>query len=100
MSGCSQRPVIEFLTFEVEPDEQDGFLEAEGRIWTTALEVAPGFIRKERWRSVETPNLIHAVIWWESLDLWKSFPDEDVARLDAEMGEWLRVPICRTFDVV
>ncbi len=96
----SSGQVIEFLTFEVEPRDQKEFLAVEEQIWTRALEKAPGFIRKERWSPDDDPRTVHAVIWWESLELWKSFPAEEVERLDAAMGSLLRAPTCRTFNVI
>ena len=92
--------VVEMLTFEVDPADQAEFLRVEENIWTRALERAPGFIRKERWLDADEPGLVHAVIWWESLELWKSFPAEEVARLDELMGDMLRIGVCRTMHVV
>lgn len=78
--------VIEWLTFEVPADEQAEWLALEESIWSRFLEQQPGFVRKEIWIDEEAPDLVNAVIWWESLELWKAITPEHVAAVDSRMG--------------
>lgn len=90
--------VIEMLTFPVAGPDRDGWLQADRRIWTSFLETCDGFVRKELWH--ETPDVIHAVIWWQTMEHWKAIDATTVARLDADMGTWHREPTCRAFNVL
>ena len=92
--------VIEFLTFDVAPDDRERWLRVEEEVWSRFLEAQDGFIRKEMWLAEEDPSAVHAVIWWESLAQWKAIGPESVAAVDERMGEWLRVPSCRTYHVI
>lgn len=82
--------VVEMLTFEVTPGEQAEWLAVEESVWSRFLEGCDGFVRKEMWRSVDRPELVHAVIWWESKEQWKAITAEQVAAVDARMGSWFR----------
>ncbi len=81
---CSM--VIEWLTFEVPVHEQAEWLDLEERVWSRYLEQQAGFVRKEIWIDEEIPNQVNAVIWWESLELWKTITPEQVAEVDQGMG--------------
>lgn len=82
--------VIEMLTFQVSPEEQDEWLQVEETVWTRFLELQDGFVRKEMWRSTDRNDLLHAVIWWASRDQWKAITADEVAAVDARMGSWFR----------
>jgi len=78
--------VIEWLTFEVPIREQTEWLNLEEQVWSRFLEQQAGFVRKEIWIDDDDPNLVNAVIWWESLDVWKAITPEQVAEVDLRMG--------------
>ncbi len=92
--------VIEFLTFAIDPADQDEWLAVEEGEWSRFLETRPGFVRKEMWRSHDDPGAVHAVIWWDSVESWKAITPDEVRAVDARMGRWLREPTCRSYDVV
>ncbi|MFQ5516918.1 MAG: TIGR03792 family protein [Acidimicrobiia bacterium] len=92
--------VVEFLTFRVDPVDVERWLEAEAKAWTSALRRRPGFVRKELWRSAADPGEVHAVIWWQSEEAWKSMSRSEVAAVDQQMGSLLRTPVERTFQVL
>jgi len=79
--------VIEWLTFEVTPREQDEWLSLEESVWSRFLELQPGFVRKEIWIDENEPGLVNAVIWWENMDLWKAITADHVAAVDERMGD-------------
>ena len=91
--------VIEWLTFEVPSNEQDEWLAIEESIWTRFLEAQPGFVRKEVWVEEGSPDLVHAVIWWENLALWKQITPEQVDEVDRRMGEAWRACTMKVYDV-
>jgi len=91
--------VIEWLTFEVPAHEQDEWLDIEEGIWTRFLEVQPGFVRKEVWVEDSSPDLVHAVIWWESLAQWKQITPEQVDEVDQRMGQAWRACTMKVYDV-
>ncbi len=92
--------VVEFLTFTVPVDELEGWLEIERRHWTRFLERQTGFVHKEMWRSQDDPNIVHAVIWWESMADWQSIPAADLDRIVTDMGVHERTASCVAFDVL
>jgi uncharacterized protein (TIGR03792 family) len=92
--------VIEFLTFEVPPDELGEWLDVEGRHWSRFLEAQDGFVRKEMWRTVEDPTKVHAVIWWQSLEHWQSIPQTELDAVVDAMGTYERHAECVAFDLI
>ena len=92
--------VIEFLTFQVPPDDLEEWLDVEARHWSRFLERQSGFIRKEMWRSVDDETAVHAVIWWESMEHWKSIPQERLDDVVAAMGPYERHADCTAFDLL
>lgn len=91
--------VIEWLTFEVPAHEQVEWLDIEEQIWTRYLQTQPGFVRKEIWTEIEIPDVVHAVIWWESTELWKAITAEQVADVDQRMGDAWRPCTMNVFQV-
>ncbi|MDH5294990.1 MAG: TIGR03792 family protein, partial [Acidimicrobiia bacterium] len=91
--------VVEMLTFQVDPADQPTWLAVEESVWTEYLTRQPGFARKQVWRDVDRRDLITAVIWWESKDLWKRISPADVEAVDARMGEWFRESVMTEFEV-
>lgn len=92
--------VIEMLTFQVAESERAAWMEVEERTWSRYLEQCAGFLRKQMWVDDERPDEIHAVIWWESEELWYTIAEADIARVDAEMGPWFREGVMRKFQMV
>ena len=91
--------VIEFLTFTVDPADHEGWLDADARHWTAFLSQQAGFVSKQVWIDREQADRIHAVITWTDEASWKAIPADDLARVDDDMGEWVRPLTCRTLDV-
>jgi uncharacterized protein (TIGR03792 family) len=92
--------VVEMLTFEVAPEEQAEWLAVEESVWSRFLQGCDGFARKQMWRSADRPQLVHAVIWWESREQWKAITAVQVAAVDARMGSWFREARLLEFEVV
>ena len=92
--------VVEFLTFNVPGADLERWLEVEDRHWTRFLERQAGFVRKEMWRSQEDPTAVHAVIWWDSMEDWKSIPQSELDRIVTDMGPHERTAACVAFDVI
>jgi uncharacterized protein (TIGR03792 family) len=94
------RPVIEFLTFRMPVAERAEWLDIEEQHWSRYLERQPGFIHKEMWAAADDPESVHAVIWWESLELWKAVPADELAAIEVAMGVHERTATCRTFELL
>jgi uncharacterized protein (TIGR03792 family) len=93
--------VIEELHFRVAPSERDAFLAKETEVWTGFLRTCDGFVDKQVWVADDDPELIVVVIWWETMEQWKSITPEQVDAIDALMGEWVRpVVFVRAFHVL
>ncbi|MDE0655425.1 MAG: TIGR03792 family protein [Acidimicrobiaceae bacterium] len=92
--------VIEFLTFEVAPDELEEWLTVEEQHWSRYLEGRPGFIGKEMWVEEGDPGRVHAVIRWESMEAWDAVPPADVEAVDEAMGRWCREATMRAYRVI
>lgn len=82
--------VIEELHFIVDPSERDAFLERETEIWTGFLKTCDGFVDKQVWVADDEPSRIVAMIWWNTMEQWKTITPEQCDEVDARMGEWLR----------
>lgn len=92
--------VVEFLTFRVDPNERAGWLAAEEANWSRFLERQDGFVRKEMWESADDPSQVHAVIWWETLEQWKSIPSAELKEVVAAMGVHEKEPRETVYNVV
>lgn len=92
--------VIEFLTFDVDPAIRDDWMRVEEATWSRYLEGREGFIRKQLWVEQGNPGQVHAMIEWVDEATWHTVPAEDIARVDAEMGDMRRDCTMRVFDVV
>jgi uncharacterized protein (TIGR03792 family) len=92
--------VIEFLTFQVPPGERTAWMEVEERTWSRFLERQDGFVRKQLWVDADDDDHVHAMIEWETLEHWKSIPEDQLVAVDDSMGPWRREATCRTFQVI
>jgi uncharacterized protein (TIGR03792 family) len=68
--------VIEWLKFQVAEELREAFIQKDEEIWTAALAQYPGFLGKEVWISPQDPQIVILVIHWETLDAWKSIPQD------------------------
>jgi uncharacterized protein (TIGR03792 family) len=92
--------VIEFLTFTVDPADRETWMSVEERTWSRFLERQPGFIDKQLWTDREHVDQVHAMIRWETEAHWHAIPHDELAAVDAEMGEWFRDCTMRVYDVL
>jgi len=92
--------VIEFLTFDIDVDDQHAWSVADRETWTAYLSGVPGFIRKELWVDRDHPNRVHAVIWWQDDASWNACDIDVMRTVDRAMGALHRTATLRTFDGV
>ena len=92
--------VVEWLTFAVDPAEQEQWIEIDAATWTVFLRGQRGFVRKEVWLDRAHPELIHVAVWWPDEECWNAVTQEAVDAVDASMGWWYRSGAITTFDVV
>ena len=92
--------VVEFLTFSVPVDERDEWMRVEERNWSRFLERQRGFVRKQIWSDVDDPTAVHAVIWWDSMDAWKSIPQAELDAVVTAMGSHERTASCVAYDLL
>ncbi|HTN79330.1 MAG TPA: TIGR03792 family protein [Acidimicrobiales bacterium] len=92
--------IVEELTLDVDDGDIEAFLDADARVWTAFLSRQAGFVRKEVWLPHDRPGSVVIMVWWESREMWKAITDEQVAAVDARMGEWFREPAVREYRVV
>ncbi len=92
--------VIEFLTFRIDPDDRAEWLSHEEHHWSRFLEQQDGFVSKQMWAPVDDPTTVHAVIWWESEDHWKSIPRDELDAVAAAMGPHEREPTMTAYRVI
>lgn len=67
--------VIEWLTFEMAPENRSAFIERDTEIWTAALSRYPGYVSKEVWIAPDADNRVTMVIRWASREQWKAIPE-------------------------
>lgn len=99
MNSDHAGPVVEFLTFTVAPQDQQGWLEADERIWTAFLREQAGFISKQIWVDRANPDQVYTAITWATEAMWKSIPQAALAAVDDEFGDWRRPFVMRVLDV-
>ncbi len=92
--------VVEELVVQVAPADHAAFCAADARVWTAFLAAQAGFVRKETWVDPAEPDRLHLLIWWESREAWKRITAEQVAQVDAQMGQWYREPTAREYQVI
>lgn len=92
--------VVEFLTFTIDIEERHAWMPIDEQTWSRFLEQQPGFVSKQLWAPRENPNIVHAVIVWESELSWQAIPVAALAAVDIEMGPWHRQPQVQVFDLI
>lgn len=89
--------IVEVLNLQVEPELFDEWARVDEATWTAFLERQSGFVRKEVWRGVGAE--VRVVVWWQSREAWDAITDQQVAEVDARMGDWFRPATLETFIV-
>ena len=79
--------VVEFLRFKMSPEKVTLFIQKNAELWTPALREHHGFVDKEIWVNRQIPGEVVVAIHWNSLEDWKSFPNELGVKLDEQMGD-------------
>lgn len=92
--------VIEFLTFDVNPEERDEWLQVEEQTWSRFLERQAGFVSKQIWSEHGNAGQVHAMICWTDTASWHAIPADELAAVDASMGRWFRDCTMKVYDVV
>ena len=92
--------VIEFLTFDVKPEERDEWLEVEEQTWSRFLERQAGFVSKQIWSEHGNVGQVHAMIRWTDMESWHAIPADELAAVDASMAHWFRDCTMKVYDVV
>ena len=75
--------VIEWLTFEVDPENRERFIQLDDEFWTASLSQYPGFISKEVWISPDRLGQVVFVVHWQTREQWKSIPKKDLDAIEA-----------------
>jgi uncharacterized protein (TIGR03792 family) len=91
--------VIEFLTFDVKPEEREEWLAVEEQTWSRFLERQAGFVSKQIWSEHDNRGQVHAVICWTDEASWHAIPADELEEVDKSMGRWFRACTMRVFDV-
>lgn len=73
--------VIEWLKFQMDPENREAYIQADTEIWTKALERYPGFVSKEVWIDPEEPDAVFFIIRWASRDQWKAIPPAELEQI-------------------
>lgn len=79
--------VIEWLKFNVVPEQRERFVQLDEQIWTSALSRYPGFLGKEVWVSPDDLSEAILVIRWETFEQWQAIPRPDLEAVEARMRE-------------
>jgi len=72
LTAFKQPQAVEQLVFQIEAQDMETWLELDHEIWTKALATQKGFAGKEIWIDPQIPGEITYVIYWDSLEDWKS----------------------------
>lgn len=89
-AGFPEGAAVEVLDFTVEPHLRERWLDVERGTWTEFLRTRPGFVHKQVWLDPVDEARVTVVIWWATREHWKAVTPEQVAEVDARMGEWFR----------
>jgi uncharacterized protein (TIGR03792 family) len=79
--------VIEWLKFRVTPELREKFVQKDDEIWTATLSQYPGFLSKEVWISPDQLDEVITIIHWESMEAWKSVPQDVLEATDARFNQ-------------
>ena len=79
--------VIEWLKFRVSPEVREKFVQKDEQIWTKFLSQYPGFLSKEVWISPKVSDEVIVVIRWQSLEKWKSIPEELSIQVEVKFAQ-------------
>lgn len=91
--------VVEELELAIPAERIADYVERDEAVWTAFLRTCPGFVRKEVWVPADRPGVVVVQIWWRSREQWKAITAEQVAEIDARMGDLYAEPVCREYTV-
>lgn len=81
--------VVEWLTFEMAPEDRQCFIEKDTEIWTAALRQYPGFVSKEIWLDPALANRVTGVIRWSTRAAWKAIPADELEAVSQQFDQAL-----------
>lgn len=67
---------VEHLVFIT--DDIEKFIAIDHEIWTLKLAQYEGFISKDIFINETNPNEIQTILYWETLEQWKSIPHDEL----------------------
>lgn len=94
MELCSYatRRAVEQLTFELDPALVEHFIEVDHAVWTRTLARYDAALEKEVWVDDGQKGRVTTIIYWTSLEHWKSVPGEVLAKAQAEFDAEFGAP--------
>jgi uncharacterized protein (TIGR03792 family) len=84
--------VIEWLTFQVAPENREAFIKVDSEIWTAALSQCPGYISKEVWISPEQDDQVIFIVRWQTREQWKSISEDWLEEVTARFNKAVDFP--------
>ncbi len=81
------KQAVEVLVFDVKEDLRDEFIKLDHEIWTKYLSQKKGFIKKEIIVSEHEPTKVYSVIYWNTVEEWKSIQLEELLKIDKQFTE-------------
>ena len=79
--------VIEWLTFRVDSESREEFIQKDEAIWTATLATYPGFLGKEVWIEPNSPDKVIFNIRWQTRKQWKSIPQKDLLATEKRFAQ-------------
>lgn len=90
--------IIEELTITLDPADVEAYLERDAAVWTPYLKTCDGFLGKETWLPDDQSGTVVFIIRWATMAQWKSITPEQVAAVDARMGDLQPTTLtCRSY---
>ncbi len=87
---CNQEAqAVEILRFTCNPRDVDRFIHLDHEIWTKSLAAYDGFVSKDVWINKAVPGQVNTIIYWASLEQWKSIPNEDLRSIETRFNNAL-----------
>jgi uncharacterized protein (TIGR03792 family) len=87
---------IELLRVDVPAKDVDRFIRNDRNIWTSFLKIQPGFVSKQVLVPYQSSNSsllnpeeiigVYTLIHWESLQLWKQIPEDQLKQVQDEFA--------------
>lgn len=77
---------VEILRFQVDSHLVETFIELDHQWWTKALAAYPGFVSKDVWVNDKKPGEVTTIIYWNSLEEWKSIDHDELLEIDRKFS--------------